>query len=127
MTDPDDIELAEFVHRWAEAIVSNDVDRIGRFTTDDWILLDKPGPIPRETFHGVVASGQLTHHKMTHEVITIRRLNDDTALLITKASTAGSFAGHPVGADEWTSDVLVRTPTGWKCTFTQLTPQEPAH
>jgi hypothetical protein len=76
-------EIATFVHRWAEAIVANDVEQIARFTTDDWVLLDKPGPIPRDAFHAVVAIGMLRHDTMTHEVLGVRRLGpdfDDAAL-----------------------------------------------
>lgn len=61
----EDEEIADFVHRWAEAIASNDVEQMSPFTTDDWILIDKPGVTTREAFHGVVASGMLRHDSMT--------------------------------------------------------------
>ena len=67
-----------------------------QFVTDDWMLVDRPGIIPKDAFHGVVASGDLD---------------------------SGSFQGEPMSADEWTSDVLVRTADGWKCVLTQLTPR----
>jgi ketosteroid isomerase-like protein len=117
-----DDRLEDFVHRWAEAIVSNDVTRMERFVTDDWVIIDQPGVGTRDQFHAVVASGELRHDTMTHEVIEARRLSPDVALLVTRGRNTGSYRGRPISAEEWTTDVLVRTPDGWRCTLTQLTP-----
>lgn len=122
--DPDD-GLEDFVHRWAEAIVSNEVTRMERFVTDDWVIIDRPGVATRDQFHAVVASGDLHHHTMSHEVIEVRQLSPDVALLVTHGRNTGSYLGQPLSADEWTTDVLVRTTDGWRCTLTQLTPREP--
>lgn len=122
-SDADDEELQTFIHRWAEAIVANDTTRMEQFVTDDWMLVDKPGLIPRDAFHGVVASGQLRHDEMSHEVLHLKKITDDVAILVTQAHNSGSFDGQPMSADEWTSDVLLRTPDGWKCVLTQLTPR----
>jgi uncharacterized protein (TIGR02246 family) len=121
----DDKEIASFVHRWAEAIVANDVEQIARFTTDDWVLIDKPGPITRDTFHAVVGSGMLQHDTMTHDVLTIRRFGPDVAVITTHGRNTGSFNGQPTEADEWTTDVLVRANDGWRCALTQLTARQP--
>jgi uncharacterized protein (TIGR02246 family) len=120
-----DDEVATFVHRWAAAIVANDVEQIARFTTDDWVLIDKPGPISREAFHAVVASGLLRHDTMTHDVLGIRRLGHDVAIVTTHGRTIGTFQGQPIEADEWTTDILVRAADGWRCSLTQLTPRQP--
>jgi uncharacterized protein (TIGR02246 family) len=121
----DDKEIASFVHRWAEAIVANDVEQISRFTADDWVLIDKPGPLTRDTFHAVVGSGMLQHDTMTHDVLTIRRFGPDVAVITTHGRNSGSFNGQPIEADEWTTDVLVRTNDGWRCALTQLTARQP--
>jgi uncharacterized protein (TIGR02246 family) len=121
----DDNEIATFVHRWATAIVANDVEQIARFTTDDWVLIDKPGPIPREAFQAVVASGMLRHDTMTHDVLDIRRFGPDVAVVTTHGRNTGSFQGQPIEADEWTTDILVRGADGWRCALTQLTPRQP--
>jgi uncharacterized protein (TIGR02246 family) len=121
----DDEEIATFVHRWAEAIVANDVEQIARFTTEDWVLVDKPGPITRDTFHAVVASGKLRHDTMTHDVLDIRRLAPDVAIVRTHGRNTGSFQGQPIEADEWTTDILIRSGDGWRCMLTQLTPRRP--
>lgn len=120
----DDDEIASFVHRWAEAIVTNDVDLIARFTTDDWVLIDKPGAITRDMFHDVVANGMLQHTTMTHDVIDIRRLGPDIAVVMTHGRNTGTFQGQPIEADEWTTDILTRSHDGWRCCLTQLTPRQ---
>lgn len=117
-----DDALDDFVHRWAEAIVANDVTRMARFVTDDWVLVDRPGLATRDQFHAVVASGELHHDTMSHEVIQVRRLSPDVALLVTRGHNSGSYRGQPISADEWTTDVVVRAADGWRCTLTQLTP-----
>jgi uncharacterized protein (TIGR02246 family) len=121
----DDEEIATFVHRWAEAIVANDVEQIAKFTTDDWVLVDKPGAITRDAFHSVVANGMLRHDTMTHDVLDIRRLSHDVAVVTTQGRNTGSFQGQRIEADEWTTDILVRSGDGWRCVLTQLTPRQP--
>jgi uncharacterized protein (TIGR02246 family) len=121
----DDEEIATFVHRWAEAIVANDVEQIARFTTDDWVLIDKPGRVTREAFHAVVGNSTLQHHSMTHDVLDVRRFGPDVAVVATHCRNTGSFQGQPIEADEWTTDILVRVNHDWRCTLTQLTPRLP--
>lgn len=124
-TSGPDSELEDFIQGWAKAIVANDVERMAQFVTDDWVLIDGPGVISRERFHAAVASGALRHDSMNHEVIDIRRLGPDVALLVTRARSAARFQGQQVTADEWTTDALVRTADGWRCALTQLTPVQP--
>lgn len=105
--DGHDDELEDFVHSWAEAIVANDVARMERLVADDdWVLIDRPGLVTREQFHAVVASGELRHDTMSHEVITVRRLAPEVAVLVTRGRNTGSYRGRPINADEWTTDVI---------------------
>jgi ketosteroid isomerase-like protein len=119
--DQDDDAVSTFVHRWAEAIASNDVDAIEPFTTEDWVLIDGPGAIPRAKFHQVVADGTLRHDRMTHDVLDITP-HGDVVVVRTRGRTSGSFQGAPIDADEWTTNVLVKESDGWRCALTQLTP-----
>jgi uncharacterized protein (TIGR02246 family) len=120
----DDTVLEDFMHRWARAIVTNDVDQIAPFVTDDWLLIDTPGAVTRDAFHKVVASGVLRHTTMTHDVLDIRPLGPDVAILRTHGHNTAEFQGEPVEADEWTTNILVRRPDGWRCMLTQLTPRD---
>lgn len=131
MTTPDPVQptaeadagLASFVHRWADAIVTNDVEQIAAFTTDDWLLIDRPGALSRQAFHDVVASGQLRHEHMTHEVLGIDRYGS-LAVVRTHGRNKGSFQGRSIEADEWTTNLLIEGPGGWRCVLTQLTPTD---
>lgn len=119
-----DGELEQFIHRWADAIVTNDVTKMERFTTGDWILIDRPGLITRDAFHQVVRSGQLRHNSMTHEVLGIDR-HGPIAVIRTRGRNTGEFQGNPIKADEWTTNLLVEGADGWRCFLTQLTPATP--
>ena len=115
-----DEALSSFVRRWSDAIVSNDVDMMEQFTTEDWVLVDKPGVIPRARFHQVVADGTLRHDRMTHDVLAIKRYGD-VAVVLTRGRNSGTFQGEPISADEWTTNLVVKESGEWRCALTQLT------
>jgi uncharacterized protein (TIGR02246 family) len=119
----EDAELATFVHRWAAAIAANDVERMTPFVTDDWVLIDVGGQVSAEAFHGAVGNGLLRHDTMVHEITGIRRLGHDVAIITTHCTNTGSFQGQSISADEWTTDIVVRSSHGWRCVHTQLTPR----
>lgn len=121
-TPPLDEQLSSFIHRWAEAIVSNDVEQMDPYVTEDWVLVDRPGVITRETFHRVVATGELRHTHMVHEVLFVRSLGPDVAIIGTRGRNTAIFQGTEIVADEWTTNVVVRRDDGWRCCLTQLTP-----
>lgn len=111
-----------FMHRWTAALLSNDVDQLAGFTTEDWVLIDTVGQIPREQFHAMVESGELLHHAMAHDIIEVVRVGG-LAIVCTHGRNTATFRGAPVEADEWTSNVLVPHDENWLCRLTQLTPR----
>jgi hypothetical protein len=53
-------ELLTLEKQFTAAIVRNDPGAIGRFVTDDWIIIDADGGIiDKERFLGVIESGAL--------------------------------------------------------------------
>ena len=124
---PDEVDTparaAAFMTEWANALVSNDVDRIAAYTTHDWVLVDTPGVITRQRFHDVVASGELSHQHMSHEVVSVRRAGD-IIVALTRGRNSATFRGRRLEADEWTANVLVAGERGWRCAFTQVTPRK---
>lgn len=122
-TPSTDSELASFMQRWSEAIVTNRIDQMSPFTTDDWVLVDTPGTISRDAFHEVVAHGALRHDSMHHDVLDIHRLGD-VAIIRTHGRNSGRFGDEDIEADEWTTNILVRDGDGWRCILTQLTPRD---
>lgn len=123
-TDGGAEDPAEFLHRWASAIVTNDVEQMALFTSEDWVLIDKPGVISREAFHTVVRDGTLRHDRMVHDVLDVCPLGH-VAIVRTRGRSTAVFRGTVIEADEWTTNVLVADVLGWLCVLTQLTPVEP--
>ena len=110
--------------QWAAAIVANDAERIGSFAEPDWVIVGpEGGPGEREPFLAVVESGDLTHSDMAFEVLGLR-VYGDVAVVLAKGTNHGEWRGEPFSADEWTTDVFVRRPQGWRCAFTALTPNQ---
>lgn len=108
---------------WADAIVANDAAAIGRYLTDDWVLVDADGIGSRGHFLGLVASGDLTHEAMDVVAGTERvRVHGDTAVHTARVTNTARFRGEVFHADEWTTDVYVRTPDGWRCAHSHVTP-----
>lgn len=107
---------------WAAAITANDATRIDAFVEPDWVLVGpEGGPTSRETFLGVVASGELTHSDMTFEVLAARTYGD-SALVLAHGVNHGNWKGTPFSADEWVTEMFVRRGDGWRCAFSALTP-----
>ena len=63
------------------------------------------------------------HTSMTHEVLEIRRLAPEVAVIRTRGRNTAVFRGRRITADEWTTDIVTRTDARWRCVLTQLTPR----
>ena len=78
---------------FAEAIVKNDLEGIGRLVTDDWIIIDPNGEIvDRARFFEVIKSGALTHDMMESEDFRVR-VYGDSAVVTGVTRTKGKFMG----------------------------------
>ena len=127
MSGADEREVLETSRAWARAIVGNDAAAIARFVSDDWVLVDGTGVGPRERFLSLVGSGELTHSAMDVVEGTERlRIHGDTAVHTTRVRNTAQYRGAEFPADEWTTDVYVRTPGGWICVLSQVTPVDGA-
>ena len=114
--------LIELEEAFNQAMVSNDVEQIARFVTDDWILVTpEAGPIPRSRIMGVIASGVLTHATMT-KVATHACVVGDMAWVTGRGQNTGTFNGAPMHADEYITDIYRKVDGQWRCTLTHLTP-----
>src|SRR5437764_13977352 len=70
-------QLLKLEKAFAEAIVKNDLEGIGRLVTDDWIIIDPNGEIvDRARFFEVIKSGALTHDVMESEDFRVRVYGD---------------------------------------------------
>src|ERR1700730_6994473 len=85
-------ELLTLEKAFAEAIVRNDLEGIGRLVTDDWIVIDPNGEIvDRVRFFEVIKSGALTHDMMESEDFRVR-VYGDSAVVTGLTRTAGTYS-----------------------------------
>jgi ketosteroid isomerase-like protein len=114
-------ELLEIEKAFADAIVRNDVDAIGRLVTDDWIIIDPNGEIvDRARFLKVIKSGALTHDTMESEDFRVR-IYGESAVVTAITSAKGKFAGQEFSTRERATDFFVRRDGRWQCVLTHLT------
>jgi ketosteroid isomerase-like protein len=105
---------------WDRAIVSNDVNAISRFMTDDWVIVSATGITKRDDFLAVVASGDLIHETFKGEIVSVREYGD-TAVVTGCVTNNGTYKGQPFRAHEWTTDVFVKLEGQWRCVHSQIT------
>lgn len=114
--------LIELEEAFNQAMISNDVERISRCVTDDWILVTpEAGPVPRSRILDVIGSGLLTHATMT-KVATHACVTGDIAWVTGRGQNTGTFNGQPMSADEYITDIYRKVDGTWRCMLTHLTP-----
>jgi ketosteroid isomerase-like protein len=114
-------ELLNLEKEFAQAVVKNDAEAIGRFLADDWIIIDADGGvIDKSRFLGVVKSGALTHEMMESEEVSVR-IYQGFALVTGLTATKGKFMGQEFSTRERATDVFVKQDRRWQCVFSQLT------
>jgi ketosteroid isomerase-like protein len=113
-------ELVAVTHEWDRAMVENDADAIGQYMADDWVIVGSDGRVgDRATFLALVRSGALSHDVMESHDLDIR-LYGDTAVVLARGVSGGTYQGHPFREIERVSCVFVRTGGRWRCVLTHL-------
>ncbi len=114
-------ELLKLENAFAEAIIKNDVESVGRVVTDDWIIIDPNGEIvDRARFFEVIKSGALTHETMESQDLRVR-VYGDSAVVTAVTRTKGKFMGEAFSTQERATDVFVKRDGRWQCVLTHLT------
>ena len=114
-------ELLRIENEFAEAIVSNDFEGIGRLVADDWIIIEPDGGIvDRARFFEVIKSGALTHEMMESEDLRVR-VYGDSAVVTAITRTKGKFMRQEFSTQERATDVFVKRDGRWQCVLTHLT------
>jgi ketosteroid isomerase-like protein len=107
-----------------DAVLSNEVDRVRKYVTDDWILVDGHGGIvPGERFFAAIEQGLLSHSTMSNRVLRVR-VYGDIAVVTGRGQSTGMWRGEVLEADEWITDVYQRVNGGWLCVLTHSTPAQ---
>ena len=114
-------ELLKLERAFADAIIKNDLESIGRIVADDWIIVDPNGEIvDRTRFFEVIKSGALTHDMMESEDFRVR-VYGESAVVTAITSTKGKFMGQEFSTRERATDVFVKRDGRWECVLTHLT------
>jgi ketosteroid isomerase-like protein len=114
-------ELLKLENEFAEAIVRNDLEGIGRLVADDWIIIESNGGIvDRARFFEVIKSGALTHEMMESEDLRVR-VYGDSAVVTAITRTKGKFMRQEFSTQERATDVFVKRDGRWQCVLTHLT------
>ena len=114
-------ELLKVEKEFAETIVNNDLEGLGRVVADDWIVIDPNGEIvDRARFFEVIKSGSLTHEIMESEDLRVR-VYGDSAVVTAITSTKGKFMGQEFSTRERATDVFIKRDRRWQCVLTHLT------
>ena len=96
-------------------------EAVGRFLTEDWIIIDPDGGIiDRARFLDVIKSGALTHEMMQSDDTRVR-IYGNTAIVTALTSTKGKFSGQVFTTQERATDIFVKQHGQWQCALSQLT------
>lgn len=115
-------ELVEVCRRWDEAMVTNDADEIGKFMTDDWVIVGTEGGITsRQEFLGWISSGTVSHNRMDADEMVVR-IYGGAGIVTCRGTSAGHYNGQPFSLYEWSTSVFIRREETWRCVHTMLTP-----
>ncbi|MEU5157709.1 nuclear transport factor 2 family protein [Glycomyces sp. NPDC021274] len=115
-------EVQAVAEAFGRALLANDPPAIADHFTDDWVYVGPDGKVAKADLIEWIASGRLAHLTMEavgpeHTVAT-----GDALLVTCRRTSTGTWEGEPYTADEWITDLWVRSDGTWKCAFSQKTP-----
>src|SRR5438445_12784259 len=114
-------EILEVEREFGEAMIRNDADAVGRFLSDDWIIIDPDGGVvDKSRFLDVIKSGALKHEAMDSEDIRVRTY-PNTATVTAVTHTRTKYLGKEFTTHERATDVFVKKDERWQCVITHLT------
>ena len=114
--------LILFGKQWDEAMVSNNVEEIAKFMSDDWVIVGTEGGITsKSSFLEWIKSGDLTHRRMDSDEIRVK-IYGNTGVVTSRGTSAGKYKGQPFNLYEWSTSVFIWQEEKWSCVLTMLTP-----
>ncbi|MBT1708835.1 DUF4440 domain-containing protein [Fulvivirgaceae bacterium PWU5] len=114
-------EVLQVGKEWDKAMVGNDPDEIGKFMSEDWVIVGSDGITSKSQFLETIRSSALTHSRMDSDETKIK-VYGDTAVVTSRGTSAGEYKGQPFELYEWSSSVFIRKKGKWLCVHTMLTP-----
>jgi Domain of unknown function (DUF4440) len=114
-------ELLQVGKAWDEAMIQNNSEEIGKFMSDDWVIVGSDGITKKSEFMESIRSGDLTHNRMDSDETRIK-VYDTMAVVTSRGTSAGKYKGEPFELYEWSSSVFIYENQRWICVHTMLTP-----
>ena len=115
-------ELVQFSADWDRAMLENNINRIGSFMADDWVMVATEGGITsKAAFLENIKPGSLLHDKMDFENIKVD-VYGDTGIIVARGTSAGTYKEDAFTYYEWSTSIFRRSGNGWFCMLTMLTP-----
>lgn len=121
MNDQVHEELLNLEKDWTQAILENDAKAIGRFMTDDWVIIGPGGEvIEKARFLRAIEVGDLIHEVMESDDWRVR-VYEDALVATARTSSGGKYKGKAFTARERSTSVYVKRDGRWQCVLTQVT------
>ncbi|MEV0246559.1 nuclear transport factor 2 family protein [Nocardia sp. NPDC050712] len=114
-------EIRAVARAWADAMISNDAERIGRFMAEEWVIVADSGITGRADFLALITAGGLTHSAMDEVGEPRIQVHGDIAIYTARVTNTAHYQGERFEADEWTTDIFVRSAAGWRCVHSHIT------
>lgn len=115
-------ELFQFSLAWDGAMMRNNAGEIGKFMSDEWIILGTEGGITlKSDFLSLIRSGDLSHNRMDADDTHIK-IYENTGIVTSRGTSAGYFKGQSFELYEWSTSIFIRKDEQWLCVHTMLTP-----
>ena len=117
-------ELLQVEKAWDAAMISNDAYEIEKFMADDWVIVGTEGGITTKAdFIATIRSGEVQHSRMDADSTEIK-VYGNSALIISRGTSAGTFNGEHFEFYEWATSVFIRQNNSWLCVLTMVTPAD---
>jgi len=114
-------ELIDLSKRWDEAMVTNDINEIGKFMADDWVIIGTDGITTKASFLQFINSGALTHSRMDADEMNAR-IYENTGVIVSRGTSAGKYNNESFSLYEWSTSMFIKNGDSWLCVLTMLTP-----
>jgi ketosteroid isomerase-like protein len=114
-------ELTFFEQQWDKSFISNDIEEIGKFMSEDWVIVGFDGIKSKSQFLESIKSGSVTHNRMDSDEMRIR-IYGDTGVVVSRGTSSGTYNGQPFELYEWSTSVFMRKEGKWQCVSTMVAP-----
>jgi len=118
MTDDQLIKQFQVVEdNFNQALTTNNVDKISKYVSEEWILLvPQFGIITKDRFLHVIEQGDLSHTAMNKQVLRVKLYND-IAIVTARGMNIGFLKDEPFNAEHWATNAYKKENENWICIY----------